>query len=54
MTSSTWAPGYNDAGVYKVDVTCADSSGKESTEEAVVTVEDRNRPPSITAMVTRG
>ncbi len=54
MTSSSWKTGYDDAGEYDVTVTCADADGLKSSETVKVTVLDKNRPPVITAMVTKG
>ncbi len=54
MTSDTWTTGYDDSGEYTVTVTCADESGMKTSEKVKVTVLDKNRPPSITAMVVKG
>jgi hypothetical protein len=54
MTKATWQTGYDDAGTHDVTVTCADASGKSASEDATVTVQDRNRPPQITAIVRKG
>ncbi len=54
MTSDSWTTGYDDAGVYNVTVTCADSTGLETSKDITVTVLDKNRPPTITAMAVAG
>lgn len=53
MTSDMWQTGYDDAGEYKVTVTCKDTTGKQSQKTILLTVLDRNRPPAITAVVKR-
>lgn len=54
MTSSTWQTGYDDAGVYTVQVACEDATGMRTSKNIKVTVKDKNRPPRITAMVVKG
>lgn len=54
MTSSQWKTDYTDAGEYEVTVTCTDEGGLSATGTVDVTVIDRNRPPTITAMVVLG
>ena len=54
MTSSSWQTGYDDAGSYKVTVTCSDETGMKSSANVKITVLDKNRPPTITAMVVKG
>jgi len=54
MNASTWTTGYDDSGVYTVKVTCADASGQQTSQDVKVTVIDKNRAPTITAMVTAG
>lgn len=52
MTRRTWRTGYEDAGEYTVNVTCTDDTGKSSSATVDVTVNNKNRAPMITAMVT--
>ncbi len=47
MTGSTWQTGYDDAGNYKVTVTCTDSAGASDSKTVSVTVEDVNRAPVL-------
>lgn len=54
MTTRTWETGYDDAGKYEVTVICTDESGLVDSMDVDITVEDRNRPPRITAMVVLG
>ncbi|MBR9693305.1 hypothetical protein GOV07_05275 [Candidatus Woesearchaeota archaeon] len=54
MTSASWKTGYEDSGVYSVTITCEDGTGRTTSQTVSVTVEERNRPPTITAMVVRG
>lgn len=47
MSSATWKTTYTDAGTYTIEVTCSDEQGSSVSKSFTVTVQNKNRAPTI-------